>query len=352
MTWLITGGCGFIGTNLANALLKNGEKIVIIDNLSRVGSNNNLNWLRSKHGTYFRFIKGDTRNANLISDTVKKVKPATLAHLAGQVAVTKSLNNPRYDFEVNVRGTINVLEAVRLYSPETVILYSSTNKVYGNLSQLRYIEKKTRYELPEYPNGLDESLPLSGHSPYGCSKLSADQYMQDYFRMYKIRTVVFRHSSMYGERQFATHDQGWIGWFCKTALKIKSSNASTFTISGDGKQVRDVLHADDLIRVYMESCKHIDRTSGQVYNIGGGISNSLSLLELFKILEEFIGFTIYFQKIDWRPSDQKYFVADYRKATNDFGWVPRVNKIIGIKRMVEWTKKIMEIEGQRSEKKS
>lgn len=342
MTWLITGGCGFIGTNLADALLNKGEDVVILDNLSRIGSKDNLILLRSKHGESLRFIDGDIRNADLVSSLVEEVNPVVLAHLAGQVAVTKSIQNPRYDFEVNVLGSLNVLEAVRLYSPETVLLYSSTNKVYGDLSQIHHIESKTRYELPDYPCGLNELLPLDGYSPYGCSKLSSDQYMRDYYRIYGIRTVVFRHSSMYGDRQFATYDQGWIGWFCKMALEMRNPATSPFTISGNGKQVRDVLHADDLIRVYMEAFKRIDRTAGQVYNIGGGISNSLSLLELFEMLEELTGDPMRFQKIEWRTGDQKYFVADYSKATNDFGWVPKVNNTDGITRMLEWSKKVVE----------
>lgn len=341
MTWLITGGCGFIGTNLANALLSKGEDVVILDNLCRVGSTDNLTWLRSRHGDHWRFVDGDTRNAALVSGLVKEVKPDALAHLAGQVAVTKSIEDPRNDFEVNVLGTINILEAIRLHSPATAMFFSSTNKVYGALSQLHYIETETRYTLPDYPDGLDESLPLEGHSPYGCSKLAADQYVRDYNRIYGIPTVVFRHSSMYGGRQFATYDQGWIGWFCQKALEMDNPDAPPFTISGDGKQVRDVLNADDLVQAYMAAFESIERTAGQVYNIGAGDSNSLSLLELFKMLEELTGSSMRFRRFDWRLGDQKYFVANYRKATREFGWVPKVNKTNGIARMLEWCRELV-----------
>lgn len=337
MIWLITGGCGFVGTNLADALLSRGEEVVILDNLSRVGSRDNLAWLRSRHGRDWRFVEADIRDAEAIARLVQETKPHALAHLAGQVAVTTSVENPRLDFEVNALGTLNVLEAVRLYSPTTIVLYSSTNKVYGSLDYLRYEETETRYILPDYPDGLDENLPLDGHSPYACSKLAADQYVRDYHRIYGIPTVVFRHSSMYGGRQFATYDQGWIGWFCLKALEMANPDAPVFTISGNGKQVRDVLHGDDVIAVYLTAVVNIDRAAGQVYNIGGGVANSLSLLELFELLEKLTGVKMRFRRLDWRPSDQKVFIADFRKAHEELGWYPIVNKGIGIQRMVEWS---------------
>ena len=206
------------------------------------------------------------------------------------------------------------------------MIYSSTNKVYGSLEELRYIEIATRYELPDYPFGLDESLPLDGSSPYGCSKLTADQYLRDYHRIYGLRTIVFRHSSMYGGRQFATYDQGWIGWFCLKALEMADAEAPEFTISGNGKQVRDVLHAEDLVQVYLQAADQAERIAGQIYNIGGGIENSLSLLELFALLENLTGNKMRFHQIEWRAGDQKVFVADYRKAQREFGWQPKVNK--------------------------
>jgi len=338
MSWLITGGCGFIGTNLADALLSNGDAVVILDNLSRVGSRENLAWLRSRHGSDWLFVEADTRDAGAIARLVQETKPDALAHLAGQVAMTTSIENPRLDFEVNAVGTFNILEAVRLHSPTTIVLYSSTNKVYGSLDYLHYEETETRYILPDYPYGLDENLPLDGHSPYGCSKLTADQYVRDYHRIYGIPTVVFRHSSMYGGRQFATFDQGWIGWFCLKALEMVDVNAPPFTISGNGKQVRDVLHADDLIRAYTQAVENIERTAGQIYNIGGGSINSLSLLELFSLLEQITGAHMRFSQLDWRPGDQKVFIADYRKAQRDMDWAPMVAAEEGIRRMLEWSR--------------
>jgi len=340
MTWLITGGCGFVGTNLADVLLGKGEEVAILDNLSRVGSRDNLAWLRSRHGSDWRFVEADIRDADAVAHPVQETKPYALAHLAGQVAMTTSIENPRLDFEVNALGTLNVLEAVRLYSPTTIVLYSSTNKVYGSLDHLRYEETETRYVLSDYPNGLDESLPLDGYSPYGCSKLAADQYVRDYHRIYGIPTVVFRHSSMYGGRQFATYDQGWIGWFCLKALEMADPNAPPFTISGDGKQVRDVLHADDLVAAYLKTVENIHRTAGQIYNIGGGMDNSLSLLELFAELERIIGCRMRYTKIGWRPGDQIVFVADYRKAKQEFAWCPMVSKESGLRHMLEWSREV------------
>lgn len=334
--WLITGGCGFVGTNLADALLSRGEDIGILDNLSRLGSRDNLAWLRSRHGSDWRFVEADIRDAGAIARLVQETKPHVLAHLAGQVAMTTSIENPRLDFEVNALGTLNVLEAVRLHSPTTIVLYSSSNKVYGLLDYLRYEEMEMRYILPDYPNGLDESLPLDGHSPYGCSKLAADQYVRDYYRMYGIPTVVFRHSSMYGGRQFVTYDQGWIGWFCLKGLEMVDPKSVPFTISGNGKQVRDVLHADDLIRVYLLAAEHMERAAGQIYNVGGGKENSLSLLELFTMLERLAGNKMRYACLEWRPGDQKVFVADYRKLEDDIGWRPAMSKHEGVTKMLDW----------------
>ncbi len=340
MTWLITGGCGFIGSNLADLLMGQGEQVVLLDNLSRVGSQDNLLWLRERHGIDWSFVQADIRDAGIVEKTVRQFKPKVIAHLAGQVAMTTSIQNPRMDFEINGMGTLNVLESVRLHSPNTIVLYSSTNKVYGSLEEMNYREADLRYELIDHPNGLNESLQLDGHSPYGCSKLTGDQYVRDYSRMFELRTVVFRHSSMYGGRQFATYDQGWIGWFCQKALEMQDSKSLTFTISGNGKQVRDVLHARDLVQVYRQAVAHIETSSGQIYNIGGGMENSLSLLELFKMLEVITGFPMRFERLDWRHGDQKVFVADVKKARNDFGWMPGVSKQDGIREMVEWSREI------------
>ena len=340
MNWLITGGCGFIGSNLVNALLAQGKEVVVLDNLSRIGSADNLAWLRSRHGNHWRFLQADVRDPQAIDNAVTATRPSVIIHLAGQVAMTTSLLNPRLDFEVNALGTLNVLESVRLHSDTSIVLYSSTNKVYGSLEHLRYQEEETRYILSDYPKGLGEDLALDGHSPYGCSKLAGDQYVRDYYRMYGIPTVVFRHSSIYGGRQFATYDQGWIGWFCHQALSMENPRKLAFSINGNGKQVRDVLHADDLIRAYQMAVQNIQKTAGRIYNIGGGPANSLSLLELFLLLESLTGNSMRFQHLDWRLGDQKVFVSDTQRAQDDFGLRPEVSKERGIRNMLEWCRNI------------
>ena len=341
MTWLITGGCGFAGSNLADTLMSRGEAVVIVDNLSRVGSDQNLRWLGARHGDDLRFIKEDVRSAEVISSIVKETKPAAIAHLAGQVAMTTSTESPRLDFEVNVLGTFNVLEAVRQGSPDSIVIYASSNKVYGSLSHLQYEETSTRYMTRDYPDGLSEELPIDGDSPYGCSKLAADQYVRDYYRVYGIPTVVFRLSSIYGGRQFATFDQGWIAWFCLKALEMADADAPPFTISGDGKQVRDILHADDLARACVKAVENIEATAGQIYNIGGGNPNSLSLLELFGELEALTGNKLRFKKLDWRYGDQRFFVTDHRKATQHMGWKPKVEKRDGLSLMLDWSRQVL-----------
>lgn len=333
--WLVTGGCGFVGSNLADSLLSRGQDVVVLDNLGRVGSRDNLAWLRARHGSEFRFVEADVRDARAIERVVAEAQPLALAHLAGQVAMTTSIENPRLDFETNALGTVNVLEAVRLRSPGTIVVYSSSNKVYGGLDGVRVEEAATRYVLPDHPHGLDETQPLSGHSPYGCSKLSADQYVLDYHRIHGLATVVFRHSSMYGGRQFATYDQGWIGWFCRQAV-----DRTPFTISGDGKQVRDLLHAEDLVTAYLEAVEEVERTAGEAYNIGGGPAISLSLLELFGRLEAMTGAAMRFERLAWRASDQRVFVADWRKAERDFGWRPAVGIEAGLTQMLDWTREV------------
>jgi CDP-paratose 2-epimerase len=340
VSWLITGGCGFVGSNLADALMRDGEDVVILDDLSRTGSASNLEWLRTRHGSDWRFEQADVRDADMVSRLVSETSPTVVAHLAGQVAMTTSIADPRRDFETNALGTFNVLDALRLRSPSSILLYSSTNKVYGSLEQFTYTETATRYVLPDRPLGLDEGLPLEGHSPYGCSKLCGDQYVHDFARMYGLRTVVFRHSSMYGGRQFATYDQGWIGWFCMKALEMADPAAPPFTISGDGKQVRDALHSDDLVGAYLSATAAIGTTAGRVYNIGGGPANSLSLLELFALLERLTGSTMRFERLPWREGDQKVFVADISAAHRDFGWSPGVSSEAGIARMLDWCREM------------
>ena len=335
MKYLITGGCGFIGSNLAAEVLKRGEELVVFDNLFRYGSSQNLDWLRKKgEFTYYPY---DIRNLNDVETVIKKEKPDAVFHLAGQVAMTTSIENPRLDFEINACGTFNLLDSIRKYAPEAMILYSSSNKVYGDFKNLTFVEKPTRFECVEYPAGFDETIPLDFHSPYGCSKGAADQYLLDFARIYGIKTVVFRHSSMYGGNQHSTIDQGWIGWFCRKALEIKHDlNEEKFTISGTGKQVRDVLHADDVISLYFKSVENIDKIWGRAFNIGGGIENSLSLLELFQLLEQELNITMDFTRLPERESDQLFFVANNEMISSLTNWEPAISKRDGIVRMIEW----------------
>ena len=332
---LITGGCGFVGSNLAAHATEQGYDLFIVDNLYRESSYSNLMWLRNNGTLKFEHI--DIRNSYDVNRIVQYFQPDVVFHLAGQVAMTTSLANPRMDFDVNAMGTLNVLEAVRTHSPDSIVIYSSTNKVYGDFKLLEFQEADTRYVCKEYPNGFDESMPLDFHTPYGCSKGAADQYLQDYYRIFGIKTVVFRHSTMYGGRQYATYDQGWVGWFCQKAVEIKNGILrEPVTISGTGKQVRDVLHADDIISLYFKTVKYIKRAKGEVFNIGGGMENSLSLLELFDLLERELNITMSFEKLSWRASDQKVFVADLTKVKTIIGWEPKISTHQGLKKMLEW----------------
>jgi len=335
MKLLITGGCGFLGSNLAAYAIEKGFEVVVFDNLYREGSRSNLTWLKDKGR--FNFEYGDIRNYNDVNSLVKELKPDAIFHLAGQVAMTTSITNPRMDFEVNTLGTLNLLETVRHNAPDAAIIYSSTNKVYGDLEQYAYRESDTRYECIDQANGFDETSSLEFHSPYGCSKGAADQYMLDYARIFCLKTIVFRHSSMYGGRQFATYDQGWIGWFCQKAYEAKTGILKEpFTISGNGKQVRDVLHADDMITLYYSALENIEKAKGNAFNVGGGIVNSLSLLELFSLLEEFSGVKLRYTTLAPRVSDQRVFVADISKASKIIGWNPKVSARDGVKMMFEW----------------
>lgn len=334
MKLLITGGCGFLGSNLASNAIKLGMDVIIFDNLSRLGSTENLKWLQSIGN--FSFVHGDIRNKNDVSRLIAKYMPDNIFHLAGQVAMTTSIDNPQMDFEVNIGGTVNLLEAIRIFNPECGIIYSSTNKVYGDLEQFTYRETDTRYECIEKPDGFDETVQLTFHSPYGCSKGAADQYMLDYARIFGLKTAVFRHSSMYGGRQFATYDQGWVGWFCQKAVEASKGITQPFTISGNGKQVRDVLHAEDMISLYFKAMVSLNDIQGNAFNIGGSIKNSLSLLELFDLLQEQADTKLNYIKLPVRESDQKVFVADISKINKLIDWQPNVSAKKGVQKMFDW----------------
>ncbi len=333
MKIIITGGCGFIGTNVALFHLRKKHKVVAIDNLSRRGTEVNLALL--KRYSNFKFYKVDIRDKEKIYKIFSKNKDAKLVyHLAAQVAVTTSVLNPYEDFEINALGTINILEAVRKHSPKTFFIFSSTNKVYGGMENIKIVEKNGKYFAVDYPNGIDENFNLDFHSPYGCSKGAADQYVKDYSRIYGLETVVFRQSCIYGPNQFGIEDQGWVAYFCIQAMFEKE-----ITIYGDGKQVRDILYIDDLINAYWLSYKNRKKVKGEIFNIGGGPENKISILEFIEYLKKKLNKTIKYKFYNWRPGDQKYFVSDNTKLYKFLCWQPKMKMIDGVDMLIGWIEK-------------
>ena len=328
MKVLITGGAGFIGINTAKYYLDKGDEVVLFDSLSRPGASVNLAWLQEQFPAV-TFIEGDIRSETACNELFKENRDTDfILHLAGQVAVTTSVLNPREDFEANAAGTLNVLEAFRYYCPEAFFLYASTNKVYGKLTNFEIEEENERYSFKEKEAGVSETQPLDFYSPYGCSKGAADQYVHDYARIYNLKTTVFRQSCVYGYRQFGIEDQGWVAWF--TIANVLNEN---ITIYGNGKQVRDVLFIDDLLRAFDLAYQHQEKTSGKVYNIGGGSQNTLSLLELLKLLETNEKNLSYSEA---RPGDQEIYVSDIKRAATDFDWAPEVSPNEGVERLKKW----------------
>jgi len=331
---LITGGAGFIGTNSACHFLEKGWEVTILDNFSRAGSKTNIKFLQSKFKKHLKVVAGDIRYAK--NELASLTRDANVViHLAAQVAVTTSVINPHEDFEINALGTLNVLEAVRKSKTNPVLLYSSTNKVYGNLSGHEIVEKKTRYEFKKMPFGVPEDIGLDFYSPYGCSKGTADQYVHDYARIYGLRTIVFRQSCIYGPHQFGIEDQGWLAWFTIASLENRP-----ITIYGTGKQVRDALYIDDLVNAYDMAIANIQTTKGRVYNIGGGPKNTISIwYDFFPLLEKFTGekIKVYFKP--QRPGDQLIYVSDIRKSKKDFSWQPQVSLALGLNKLFEWIAK-------------
>jgi len=315
--YFVTGGAGFIGSNYVARLLERGERVTIYDNLSRAGAPRNLNWLQEKFGEKaFELVVGDVRDAGQLVVSARSAD--IIVHLAGQVAVTTSVVKPREDFEINALGTFNVLEAARLNQRNPIFLYASTNKVYGGMDDVKVVEKGERWEYEGLPFGAPETQPLDFHSPYGCSKGTGDQYVRDYSRIYGLRSVVLRQSCIYGPRQFGVEDQGWVAWMIIAAVTGKP-----ITIYGDGKQIRDLLHVYDLLDAYDAVIRNIDRVQGDVFNLGGGSENTMSIwTEFGPRLEKLLGRTLPVARGDWRPGDQKVFVADVRKAQRLLGWKP------------------------------
>ena len=331
--YFITGGAGFIGSNYVNRLLERGEKVTIYDNLSRAGATRNLAWLNEKYGEKaFHMVIGDVRDAALLTSSSRLAD--VIVHLASQVAVTTSVTHPREDFEINALGTFNVLEAARLNERKPVIIYASTNKVYGGMEDVKVVEDATRWRYADLPLGCPETQPLDFHSPYGCSKGTGDQYVRDYARIYDLPTVVLRQSCIYGQRQFGVEDQGWVAWMIIAAVTVRP-----ITIYGDGKQIRDVLHVDDLLNAYDSAIAKIDTVKGRVYNLGGGPENILSIwTEFGPMLENLLGQPVPVKRAAWRPGDQKVFVADIRKAGRELGWEPKIGVKEGVKKLFDWVK--------------
>ncbi len=327
-TVLITGGAGFIGSNAAARFLAEGWRVRVLDDFSRPGTHANEAWLRSLRGS-LAVVDADVRDAAGTRDAARGVD--AILHLAAQTAVTTSVADPRTDFEVNALGTFNLLEAARAQSRAPLVLYASTNKVYGGMEDVVIVERGGRYGYRDLGSGVPETRPLDFHSPYGCSKGAADQYVRDYARIYRLPTVVFRQSCIYGPRQFGTEDQGWLAHFVLTALR-----GGALTIYGDGKQVRDVLDVDDLVDVFLAAIARREAVSGRVYNIGGGPERTLSLRELIARIETRVGRAVPVSYADWRPGDQRVYVSDIRLAQRDLGWTPKTDVDRGLDRLFAW----------------
>ncbi|HEX5217938.1 MAG TPA: GDP-mannose 4,6-dehydratase [Verrucomicrobiae bacterium] len=331
---LIVGGAGFIGSNLAHRLLSARRPVVVFDNLSRGGVMENLNWLARTHGELLQVETGDVRDRRGLAILVRSIRPAQVFDFAAQVAVTTSLSDPVEDFEVNARGTLNLLESLRALGKAAPLVFTSTNKVYGHMDDVPLRANHRRYEPVESRqrhNGFSEDRGLSFQSPYGCSKGAAEQYVLDYARSYGLPTVVFRMSCIYGPHQFGTEDQGWVAHFLIRALEDE-----TITIYGDGKQVRDVLFIDDLVNAFLLAQQHISAVRGEAFNIGGGPQNTVSLIELVNLIEAVTGVVPKVIYDQWRQADQRFYVSDFRRFTKATGWTPKVSVREGVSRLFEW----------------
>jgi len=328
---IITGGAGFIGCNTAARFAKEGYEVTVLDNLSRKGAEQNLKWLKGQAD--IKFAEVDVRDFDKLQKTFAEHKNLeTVIHLAAQVAVTLSIENPRQDFEINAGGTFNVLEAVRSLDQRPLVIYASTNKVYGSMEAVAVEEGEKRYSYKDFPEGIPETMNLDFHSPYGCSKGAADQYVRDYSRIFDIPAVVMRQSCIYGPHQFGIEDQGWVAWFIIAAVLGKLTS-----IYGNGKQVRDVLFVDDLIDAYLLAIKHTSDMKSKVYNIGGGAKYSLSIWEGFSpILEKLVGRKIPVTKKGWRQGDQSIYISDIRQAKKDLGWKPKITPEEGVRKLYDW----------------
>jgi CDP-paratose 2-epimerase len=332
---LITGGAGFVGCNAASYFNNRNWHVTVVDNLSRQGTDQNLNWLRNVASFEFEHI--DVCDRAAIDRIVSQQPYDAVIHLAAQVAVTTSVADPRADFMANALGTFNVLDAVRRYCPESAVIFASTNKVYGKITSAETRLMGRRYGYTDRPFGISEDEALDFLSPYGCSKGAADQYTLDFARIYGIPATSFRQSCIYGTRQFGVEDQGWVAWFTIAARLMRK-----ITIYGDGKQVRDVLHVDDLLRAYEAAIQAPDRIAGQAFNIGGGPDHVLSLLELIQLLEHRLGRKITLGWRDWRPGDQRAYISDIRKLERELGWKPEIGVNTGIPQLIDWVDEVQD----------
>jgi len=326
---LVTGGAGFIGSNIANALAGQGHGVLVYDALSRPGVEKNLAWLQERHGDLIVPIIADVRDEDELARAAREAK--AVFHMAAQVAVTTSLADPREDFEINIRGTLNLLDAIRLKGDGTPIVFASTNKVYGDLADLKFDLRGDKYVAADpavAANGISEARPLDFHTPYGCSKGAADQYVLDYARSFDMRTAVLRMSCIYGVRQMGTEDQGWVAHFLIRALEGRP-----ITLYGDGCQVRDILDVSNAVEAYLKAWERIDRVKGRAFNLGGGPGNAISLREL---LAHIVGHEVEVEYSDWRAGDQRYFVADTRTARSELGLSPEVKWKEGVSALAEW----------------
>lgn len=326
---LITGGCGFIGTNAADYFSSQGWVVTVVDNLSRKGAVANLAWLQEKHPA-IRFIHADIRaDREVLKAEIKPVD--AIIHLASQVAVTLSWKNPHEDFDINAGGTLNVLETIRALGVNPILIYASTNKVYGGLEDVTVEESATRYSFKGLPQGIAENQSLDFHSPYGCSKGAGDQYVRDYARMYNLRTVVLRQSCIYGPHQHGVSDQGWLAWFM-----IAAAAGQPITIYGNGKQCRDILYVTDLVRAYQAAIDRITVAKGQVFNIGGGPNSALSVLELLHYIKEKFGYSLSYVFEEARPGDQLCYISNTQKTKHVLSWQPQVAPTEGLKLLADW----------------
>lgn len=332
MTHLVTGCAGFIGVNLALRLIESGERVIGLDNLSRLGVTRNLDELqRAAQAGNFEFIRADVSDFDAMAGVFEKYPIEVVYHLAGQTAVTSSIENPRADFEANAKGTLAVLEAARHHRPKCQVIFASTNKVYGKMQSVSVVDRGGRYDYADLPGGINEQFPVDFHSPYGCSKGAADHYVRDYHRIYGMSTVVCRQSCIYGPRQIGLESQGWLAWLILSAIRGRTIN-----IYGDGKQSRDVLYIDDLVDCYVRLAEAGGRVAGELFNVGGGPDNVMSILDLVDRLKKLTGREVDVRFADWRPGDQRVFISDLSHIGDRIGWAPRFGPGQGVERLFDW----------------